>query len=287
MPAFRILAPAHLLSPWLLDTLRATLGTEVAVEDFAKGEEARRLLSGGAFELAALPDTAIFPLLRASLLLPLAGSVASPLPAEPQFLHHYFDPANQFVWPFGFTLLGIGGQGTPAEVPSHWKDLAEGRLPFRPPSSPILTRFLFAALAHGFPPTPSSLADQGYPAAPPGEEHARIQVDFSQQLETRKEGPGWIVRIPSEGSWIRLFHWAIPKGCSDPKVAGLALQALYRTDTLGRFTAEALLASTARDARQAVPAELLRNPNVYPPESLLDRCVFARVDWLSASSAAP
>ena len=262
------------------------MGVEVSVEGYTKEEEARRLLSSGAFDLAALPDTAIFSLLRESLLLPLGGAIASPLPAEPQFLHHYFDPGNQFAWPFGFTLLGIGGQGTPAEMPSHWKELAERRVPFRPPPSPIFARFLSAALAHGFPPSRGSLGGQGNPTSPAGEENARIQVDFAQRLVPRKEASGWIVHIPSEGSWIRLLHWAIPRGCSDPKATGAALQLLYRPENLGRFTAEALLAATARDARRAVPTELLRNPNVYPAESLLDRCVFARVDWLPLSSAA-
>ncbi len=286
MSALRILAPAKLFSPWLIDALR-TSGAKISVEGYASGEESQSLLSSSAFDLAALPDTAIFPLLRAGHLLPLGEALPSPLPAEPQFLHHYFDPANQYAWPFAFTLLAIGGQGTPAEVPSHWKELAAGRIPFRPPPSPLYSRFLFAALAHGFPPSPGSLAAQGGPTSPLGQENARIAIDFAQRLEARTGVADRIVHIPSEGSWIRLFHWSIPRGCSDAKAAGAALQTLYRPETLGRLTSEALLAATVREARQAVPAELLRNPNVYPLESLLDRCVFARVDWLPPSSAAP
>ncbi|MGD9896043.1 MAG: hypothetical protein AB7T14_03040 [Candidatus Methylacidiphilaceae bacterium] len=286
MPAFRILAPAKLLSPWLIDGLRTSVSSDVSVESYAREEESRNLIASGAFDLAALPDTLIFPLLRAGLLRPLAEALPTSLPAEPQFLHHYFDPANQFSWPFGFTLLAIAAQGTPQEVPSHWKELADGRIPFRPPSSPLFSRFLSAALEHGFPPSPGSLAGQGGPAAARVEENARIEIDFVQQLEPRKEAPGWIVRIPSEGSWIRLFHWAIPRGGANPKATGAALQALYRPDNLGRFASEALLAVTSREARQTVPAVLLRNPDVYPAETLLDRCVFARVDWISPPSNA-
>ncbi|QSR85607.1 hypothetical protein [Methylacidimicrobium sp. B4] len=287
MSTFRILAPAKLLSPWLLDALRASVGTAISVEGYAREEESRDLLSSGAFDLAALPDTAIFPLLRASLLLPLPEALSSPLPADPQFLHHYFDSTNQHAWPFGFTLLAIGGPGTPTALPSHWKELATGGIPFRPPPSPLYSRFLFAALAHGFPPSPAALADQRGPTAPPGQENARVEIDFAQRLEARTGVPGWIVHIPSEGSWIRLLHWTIPRGCASVKAAAAALQTLYRPETLGRLTSEARLAATVREARQAVPAELLRNPNLYPPESLLDHCVFARVDWLSPSSPAP
>ncbi|MDD2676324.1 MAG: hypothetical protein PHP75_02495 [Methylacidiphilaceae bacterium] len=286
MSAFRILAPAKLLSPWLLDVLRASLGSEISVDAYAREEESRNLVSSGSFDLAALPDTLLFSLRRADLLLPLASALPAPLPAEPQFLHHYFDPANQYAWPFGFTLLAIGGQGPPAEVPSHWKELADGHIPFRPPSSPLLSRFLFAALEHGFPPLPGSLGSHPSPAAPPRGANARIEVDFVQQLEAHGAGSGWIVRIPAEGSWIRLFHWAIPRGCANPKRAGAALPEIFRPGNLGRYASEALLAVTTRDARQAVPAQLLQNPNVYPAESLLDRSVFARVDWLPPSPAA-
>ncbi|VVM05319.1 hypothetical protein [Methylacidimicrobium tartarophylax] len=286
MSAFRILAPAKLFSPWLLDALRASLGSEISVEAYAREEESRNLVASGSFDLAALPDTTLFSLCRANLLLPLASALSAPLPAEPQFLHHYFDPANQYAWPFGFTLLAIGGQGAAAEVPSHWKELADGRIPFRPPSSPLFSRFLFAALAHGFPPLPGSLGGQAAPAATPQGENARIEVDFVQQLEARGAGPGWIVRIPAEGSWIRLFHWVIPRGCANPKLAGTALPEMFRPSNLGRYASEALLAVTTREARQAVPTALLHNPNVYPAESLLDRSVFARVDWLPSSPAA-
>ncbi|CAB4244268.1 protein of unknown function [Methylacidimicrobium sp. AP8] len=285
MPQFRILSPARLLPPWLLDTLRSSVGAEIAVQTYAGEEESRSLLAGHAFELAALPDTAILPSLRENLLLPLAGAVSDPLPGEPEFLHHYFDPANRFAWPFGFTLLAIGGPGTPAEVPGHWKDLASGRIPFRPPDSRIVSRCLRAALATGFPPSPAAVAQAG-PESGPAPGDARIEVDFVQQLEIRRRAGGWTVRVPSEGSWIRLFHWTLPRGCADAKAAGAVLQALYRPDNLGRATAEAMLAVTAREARQAVPAELLRNPEIYPPQSLLDLCVFARVDWLAPLAGA-
>ncbi|WP_018291045.1 hypothetical protein [Verrucomicrobium sp. 3C] len=284
MSAFRILAPTKLFSPWLLDALRGSLGSEVTVEAYAREEETRNLVSSGSFDLAALPDTMFLPLLQASQLLPLAAALPSALPAEPKFLHHYFDPANQYAWPFGFTLLAIGGRGIPSELPSHWKQLADQRIPFQFPSSALISRFLFAALEHGFPPPPSAVRSQAAPAEPSQGKNARIQVDFVQPLEQRQEGPGWIVRIPAEGSWIRLLHWAIPRGCANPKVAGAALRELYRPGNLGRYTSESFLAVTAREARQVVPAELLQNPNVYPADSLLDRCIFARVDWLPSSS---
>ncbi|VVM05076.1 hypothetical protein MAMC_00392 [Methylacidimicrobium cyclopophantes] len=287
MFALRILTPQHLLAPSLLhESLPSLFGSEISGEVYGENEESAKMLSSRAADLAAIPDTLIFPLRETNQLLPLAAALPSPLPAEPQFLHHYFDPANQFSWPFGFTLLAIAGPGTPVEVPSHWKDLAGGRIPFRSPPSPIYARFLFAALEHGFPPSPGSLARQAGPVVPRREENARIEVDFSQRLQLRNATPGWTIHIPPEGSWIRLFHWVIPRSCANPKAAGTALQVLYRPEVLGRIASEALLAVTARDARRAVPAELLRNPNIYPSESLLDRSVFARVDWLAPSPTA-
>lgn len=265
----------------LLSELEAVLGVSLALRSVPTGEALLEQARKEPWDLYTLTDREVWRWRKLALLRPLPRSFrAHPPPVNSLFVQHYFDPYNRFAWPFGWCPLGIAYRPDKVSPPlEHWKDLRRFGLQFRPPQDAILAQALYRALYGRPKETLETTVRQWQKKA--AEVDLPIAVDEISLLELGlSPQAAWKLLVPKEGSWISLYHWAVASNSPAPETAASFVQAASEPKRAARLASENRLAVVSEEARKYVPLTLAQDPHLYPPPTILDRCVFARPDLM-------
>lgn len=278
----RVLAPAGHFPDWLQQNLGQKLQTKIEVTVYAHPDEARTLLAaaGSHFDLALIPDRIVPALIAANSLRPLPA--AQGVRPDHLYLGHYFDRDNKFVLPYAWGLLEIAYDSDKLKDPPHdWIDLSAPAVAKRTFfADPAMIQALdqkgihWASSQHR---TVSDDALQKETQNPVTETEATVRVDTYGALKQALAGQAaWKFILPPEGSIIVLDHLALPAGGTNPRVADNAVALFMDPANTSRLAAEIGAAVTQKEALPLVAPEQAKDPLLYPPMSVLNRCSFAK-----------
>jgi spermidine/putrescine-binding protein len=291
------------VDPTLLPDFTAKTGLAVGYETYESNDALEERLSaagvirkGGrkatTFDLV-VPSTDLFRRLReADALQPLDTSVVTEAllaNLTPEMRRLEVDTGNRYAIPWGTGTTGIGYDTTVFSTPPTWDVFADSA--YAGKMSLLAERreaFAAALLALGKDPNTTTAADvdaaaerliafaanarfdsAGYLDALADGTVVAAQGYNTDVLQARKRNPKLAFTIPPQGGtrWVDLL--CIPKDAPNADGAN-QLVAFYLDPKVAATNAAYNLVSTGNQAaREFVPAELLNDPAVFPPESVV------------------
>jgi spermidine/putrescine-binding protein len=285
--AVRVLAPNGSIPDWLKDKWSARLGQgDVSVDFYADETAANAKFSQNNYDAAIIPDRIAANLIKDQKLHPLGASEIG-LKADPQFLHHFFDPTNHYVYPCGFTLLGVAYPSAHFRTTTfHWAYLIGENLPFKLDwaaawwknalENALKNKRLRSLTAA---PLLAAKKDEKNQAKTETPETGQPQIKIGTVADLKREfgsNQDWKIAVPEEGSLITLYLVCIPAKAANVSGAKALLQELFAPETASKWCQENGFGVTQKAARLILTKESLSTPDIYPSKSVMDKSVFVK-----------
>jgi len=294
----RILAPVGHVPDWLKEDLAKKLGKDVEIDTYTSDTEALDKLHAKepVYDVALVSDRVVAPLIKEQKLAPLPATQPE-LKADPVFLHHYFDFANHYSFPYAFSLAGVACRpGDVKPVPLKWVDVfseANLKKAVLPDDAELVAKLSGKANTKAAPSAPTGDAPpenaaKVKPAATttatnsPAPVEIKLQVppiEIDSMAVLKKKFSGdkaWRFILPEEGSAIYLYHAVVPATEPADGPAAMLLAELFNPDNLAKMDAENDLGVTLKAALKQVPVTAAQDVQIYPPSKTMDKCYFIR-----------
>ncbi|ACD83941.1 spermidine/putrescine ABC transporter substrate-binding protein [Candidatus Methylacidiphilum infernorum] len=274
--SLHLLVPEGHLPETLLSDYRTRLGEELLAFFYKDENSAVEQIKRQDFDIVAITDRMAFLLIGQGLLarLPVEKKLLPPI--DHKFLFHYYDQANTYCWPYGWTLLGISWIPRPhlKNYPLRWSDLAASTYEIVYPLDSLLKAMIIHSLSL------RSSVKSSLPLNNPSPALAVYVDTVSELLKKTEKESNRVVVLPKDYSWITLYHWAVPipkKEMNFDKIKECLFflcnpqqqAAILSCNWIGAVSMETYM-KTAENQR--------KSSLIYPPAHYLNLCRFFRMD---------
>ncbi|GAB4494639.1 MAG: spermidine/putrescine ABC transporter substrate-binding protein [Anaerolineales bacterium] len=283
------------IDPQILTDFEQEFGVRVVYQTFSIEQDAFDALQNGQpYDIVVLSESGIRRMNDRRLLALLnKENLPNLVNLDPDFLNPYHDPGNRHCVPYLWGTVGIGyNTARVNRVLNGWADLLAPatRARFTMLDDPR-TSLGLALIYLGYSPNTTNPAEIraardfllaqknriiGYSGDEGQDQLLEGSVDIVFEwsgdiFQLQAENPNIRYVIPEEGSVIWVDNVCIPVTARNPKMAETFINYLLRPDVaakLANFTHYASPNQAARDL--IIPADL-KNPSIYPPDSLRRR----------------
>ncbi len=285
----------------LLDAFGKANGVKVVVDTFSSNEELLAKLQSGAtgYDVAVPSDFMVSIMVKQGLLADLDLTKIPNVGLVDERLQHLpFDPENRYSIPYLWGTVGIGYDShVIPTAPDSWAVLWDPRYKGRISMLNDQRELFGAALramgqsANAKDPTIIEQAKAKLVSQKPlvktytSENYDQLLVSGEVALahgwggpvaRAMAERPSIKYVVPKEGATIWSDCLVVLKTSRNGELAMRFINFLLDRDVAARTTNRLLFASSNREAKPLVLAQLRQNPAVYPPDSTFDR-----LEWIT------
>lgn len=264
----KMLVPAGHVPSWLVDLAAPKIMGKIEVVTYQTEAEFREKFAAtdAKYQLVSVSDRLVAELISHEKLAewPRLLNGELPLP-QAKFLHHYFDPANLYAWPYAWTWLGAAIVSETFPNPEagkpmgSWKELStRKKVTASEPTEPAL----------------KNVAQRLLPTSSQGTCEVVLALDNLNLLKAKY--PESNLLPPPTPLTVTLYHWAIVKDAASMESVQNFLRFACLPENAARLATENHLSVTQSAALKLLTEAQKKDPNLYPPDIILDRAEFVR-----------
>lgn len=285
----------------LLEQFSKETGIDVIYSTFESNEEMYsklKLTQGAGYDLVVPSTYYISKMAREGLLQEIDQSQLKNFAnLDPALLHREFDPQNTYSVPYVWGVTGIAvnkSEIDPATVTSWadlWNPAFKDRLLLTNDSREV---FHMALLVNGKSPNTTNPDDirQAYEKLQPLMPNVRVFNSDAPDVPYLQDevsvgmiwnGPAWRASLenpdltfvyPKEGAIFWMDSFAIPKAAKNKAAAHRFIDFLLRPESAAAIIKELGYSVPNQAALKLLPAEMVNNPTLFPPEDAKQRGQF-------------
>ena len=287
------------IDPTVVEEFEEEYGVRVVYDTFASNEELLAKLQGGAsgYDVIFPSDYMVEIMRESELLAPINAALIPNLEGlDPQFADPPYDPGNQYSVPFTYGTSGIGYNYDEVgeELDSWsalWDDRWAGRVILLDDMREVFG-LAFKYLGYSVNDTnPDHLAEAVELLKMQKKKLLKYESTMNKDLLLNREAllahywagdvyqimdedEAFAFTIPREGAVLFTDCMAIPAKAPHPELAHQFIDFILRPAIAGRIVNEVWYAMPIPAALEYVDDEIRTDPNIFPPDEILQRCEF-------------
>lgn len=291
----RIFIWEEYINPEVYRRFEQEFAAKVIEDNYGSNEDMRaKLQAGGAgYDLVVPSDYMVALLRKDGLLLPIDLSrIPNLTHLAARFRDPSYDPGHRYSVPYQWGITGIGyNKSQVIPPPTRWADLFEPAWmgPYRRRISMLndMREVIGAALvASGHSPEttdPQHLAEaqallqqqkpflakydsESFEDSLASGETVLAQGWSGEIAMAQSQNPDIAFTVPSEGAFVFVDNWAIPKGARQKELAEEFINFVLRPDISAMIVNHARYASVNEAAKSLIKPEILNGPSYFWPE---------------------